>query len=360
MGDMIDVVIEKLSLFEKMYDIVRIVDPVKKKVIAIKDNESKDIDDKCYALYKKKSCCCNCISMRAYNEKNTFVKIEYCEEKIYLIIATPVNIGAVSYVVEIVKDISDNGNVFQNYSERGNEINDLVGNINKKVSIDEITGIYNERYIGERLPVDTNNSMIFGQPLSVIMASIDMFSSIKNEHGQIVASSVLKDFINIIKCSIRKNTDWIAKCRGGEILIVLNNTGTEGACRVAEKIRLSVEKASFIYGNTKIKLTSSFGVYSTENQRWQTQEILKNVDRNLFAAIKQGGNRTISADINPEENQLIHLNERIEEFREALDEMCLTKEENVDVKQKLQLSQYLDELIVEYMKQNKIKNDSEA
>jgi two-component system, cell cycle response regulator len=98
---------ESLSLFKNLYDILRIIDPVSKKVIYIDGGHEEAKGQFCYRFLGKNDPCKNCITMRAQVENDTYVKLESRKDKIYLIIATPVLIDNNKYIVELLKDISE-------------------------------------------------------------------------------------------------------------------------------------------------------------------------------------------------------------------------------------------------------------
>ena len=68
--------LKHLKVFEKMYNEMRIVDPINKKVLDYVENEIHEADMPCYEFWKRQETCDNCISMRAYMEDDIFVKIE--------------------------------------------------------------------------------------------------------------------------------------------------------------------------------------------------------------------------------------------------------------------------------------------
>ena len=86
---------ERLFMFKNLYDVIRIVDPVKKKNIIVID-EKKELSGECYATWNKGAFCENCIAMRAYINHNTFIKIEYVKEKI-IIFNLSCNYGIIIY-----------------------------------------------------------------------------------------------------------------------------------------------------------------------------------------------------------------------------------------------------------------------
>ncbi len=60
----------KLAFFNKMYDIVRLVDPINKKVLEYRSVSSIEVNEFCYAYWSNNKICDNCISIRAHLENN--------------------------------------------------------------------------------------------------------------------------------------------------------------------------------------------------------------------------------------------------------------------------------------------------
>lgn len=293
--DLVKEIKERLSIFKNLYDVIRIVDPIDKENIVIKDDKFKKLKGTCYAHWKKNSSCPNCISMRSYLNNDTFVKIEYDEKKIILVTATPVEVEGKIYIVEILKDITHNGSVLHKLNENSYQVEELISEINEKAIRDELTGVYNRRYISERLPTDVNYSLRSKKPLSIIMADIDFFKVVNDKYGHTIGDKVLADFTNLILKSIRNTTDWVGRYGGEEFIIVLNNTDSNSAFIVAEKIRKILEKTTFQYGEVSIKITSSFGVYSLKDAKVDIEHLITKVDKNLYEAKISGRNKTVAS-----------------------------------------------------------------
>lgn len=289
----LDDVKSRLSVFKNMYDIIRIVDPLGKCTIDCPENGEAAEGSLCYDFWKRGSSCENCISMRAHLEKETFHKLEYKDEKLFLIIASPIEKYGSEYIVEILKDVTDNGLIHGNEREMGEDIEFLIKEMNEKVVTDELTKVYNRRYINERLPIDINSSILNGFPMSIIMADIDYFKKINDTYGHLIGDKIIRDFAQIIKESIRKYTDWVGRYGGEEFLIVLNNIHPNDAYRVCEKIRKNIEEHIFKYDDYEIKITSSFGLYSISNEKLNVEGYIELADRNLYEAKKGGRNKTV-------------------------------------------------------------------
>lgn len=291
--EVIEEIKKRLSIFTNLYDSLRLIDPIKKKTIIVKDATIEELEGTCYGYWKKNAFCSNCISMRAFIEKDTCVKIEQINEKLTLIIATVVTLDDKDYVVEMLKDISKNSNIFKVNGIESNNISDAINTMNNKIIKDELTGVFNKRYINERLTVDISNNYSNGYPISVIMVDIDDFKCVNDVYGHVIGDKVLKNFADIITGSISNTTNWVGRYGGDEFLIVLNNTSVETAYKVSEKIRVILENTILEYGEININITSSFGAYGVVSKNIDFRELIKHADENLYKAKNFGRNRTV-------------------------------------------------------------------
>lgn len=291
--DIIDNIKDRLSVFKNMYDIIRIIDPMKNRVLST-SGESIKAEGFCYELWSGNKMCENCISKKAYESNETVVKIEYNSNRIFLVMASPVKLKEKTYVVEILKDISQGGSIINRNKEYEESIEKFLKDIKETTLIDDLTGIYNRRYIRERLEIDIEKCVREHKPMSVIMADIDHFKEINDTYGHIIGDNVLKDFTKIASTYIRNNSsDWIGRYGGEEFLILLNDTDEDKAEIIAERIRRKLEETTFEYNDNKFNITCSFGVYSFKGSNVNTEEIIHRADRSLYKAKEKGRNTTV-------------------------------------------------------------------
>ncbi|BCZ45987.1 hypothetical protein psyc5s11_20540 [Clostridium gelidum] len=337
---------EKLSLLDNMYDVIRIIDPINKNIINISNDEITKHKEKCYDMINKGEICDNCISMRVDIEKDTFVKLEYISNKIMLIVATPINIRGEMYVVEIIKDISSQNNkiasINYNFDEK---FKTIIENMNEKIITDDLTGAYNRNYIEGRLPVDINNSIINEYLLSVIMIEIHDFENVNEEYGYKIGVEILKDLSELVNQLVLQNSYWIGRYSNNKFIVVLNNIDRKESDNILADIRDLLEDISFEFDDKIIKLKVSFGIYCSKNEIVHIKNILKELEKSIYEE-KQ---KTLDKKTNKEEKLSI-LNYRIQELRNVLNEMCISLDDKAEYEQTLKISQELDELIVEYMK----------
>lgn len=285
-----------LDGLERLFDIVRIVNPISRKVIYQNGNGENIIHgEDCYEFWEKGKACDNCISTRAITERKNFTKIEYKGDGVYMVMSSPIVFGDDIYILEILKDLTETGIVTGLSGLNNRETTDIIARLNEKVMRDDLTGAYNRRYINEKLPSDILYGARSNEKISVIMLDIDYFKEINDIYGHLAGDSVLKEVASIIKSKIRKNYDWVARYGGDEFLIVLKNSGQEVAISVMREIQNTVKNISVRFENNIVNMTISFGSCTVEPGTKNFYEIIYEVDENLKKAKEEGKNRIIAS-----------------------------------------------------------------
>lgn len=360
MIDLTEKIGERLSVINNLFDDIRIVDPLRKKVIFSRSDYHEEMNHKCYSLWKRNRFCENCISMRAYVNNDSFVKIEYDKDKIILMVSAPIEIDGKIFIAETFKDITKNGSIIRKIDKDSSSIESLISSFNGKVIKDKLTGLYNRSYISERLPVDLKYSRISGLPLSIIMIDFDFAKELSDNQVKSISEKVLIDFSDLIESSIRSSTDWVGRYGEMKFIIVLNDTELKNAYLVIEKIRSKLENATFCYDDINGKITSRFAVYGVTESDINSLEILSELNNSLYKSEAFGCSRTVmnfvkendvnNTDVSIKDTKLLRLDKQINEMREVLNEICCTVDDDTKSR-RLAISQFLDELIVEYMKE---------
>ncbi len=280
-----------LDFFKKMYQTVRIVDPCKKKVIDYYDNNMMETEGICYAYWNNNTFCENCISMRAYLNKDTVFKLEYVEDKLFMVTAMPIETTDSIVVLELLKDVTNTMFIDTRDYDRAHEIKNYITNLNEKVVKDNLTNLYNRRFIDERLPIDIIKSTINEMPISIIMTDIDQLKKINDIYGHLEGDLKVKEYGNILSNSIRGGKDWVARYGGDEFLICLNNTDNDTAYKIAERIRKDIESNISVMDNNEIKITGSFGICTMYKENLTAEEMIRIADKKLYEAKCSGKNK---------------------------------------------------------------------
>lgn len=287
--------IESLSKFHKLFDVIRVIDPANMKVIKDNLTSDKNVGASCYDFLEKKEKCSNCVSMKAAAQKDTFVKIEAKGNRTFMMAASPVEVEGKLYIFEMIKDITNTEIITEIDGRDIKESDKIITDLNKQVVTDDLTCLYNRRYINEQLPVEITQSTASDKKFSLMMIDIDNFKEINDTYGHLAGDVVIQALSRAMGTSVRSDIDWIARYGGEEFLIFLKNANQQVAHRIAENIRQTVEKQVIIYEEHVFYVTISIGTYTVEPGTKSFKESIESVDKNLYKAKNAGRNRTISS-----------------------------------------------------------------
>ncbi|WP_313755730.1 GGDEF domain-containing protein [Tissierella sp.] len=279
-----------------LFDIVRVVNSTRKKVVYQNGDGSTIIHGQdCYEFWERGKVCDNCISSQAVREKRTFTKVEYKGDGVYMVMAAPIKFGDELYVLELLKDITETGIVTGLSGLSSKETNDIIIKLNEKAIRDDLTGVYNRRYINQRLPIDIDYAMKHKEKLAVAMVDIDFFKGINDSYGHTAGDLVLKELSSTIISIIRSNYDWVARFGGDEFFIVLKDFDEELAMEVMGKIKNAVENMVIRFDNHRLNITISIGFCVVDPGTKNFDEIIYEIDTNLKKAKKGSKNRIVAS-----------------------------------------------------------------
>lgn len=168
--------------------------------------------------------------------------------------------------------------------------------ISRLASTDELTGLFNRRFFNEALEKTFSVVQRHQVEASLIMADLDHFKRINDEHGHDCGDQVLKIFATTLRTTIRRE-DIAARWGGEEFILLLPLTPLAGALSLAERLRQIFARNCL--AQSSLAVTASFGVTDispTEN----SASALQRVDQALYCAKHAGRNRVASAQ--PETN----------------------------------------------------------
>ena len=295
-----DQVINNVTIFHKMFDIIRIVDPVKKEVVYMKQNTSMapqknnatEFSHTCYDFWASGKVCSNCISMRALTERDVFVKFEYAHSKLYMTTVYPLDVPFTGYVVEIIKDVSSSDLIDDIGSMSISDVYKNIESKNHQLITDELTGLFNRRYLTERLPYELVNNNLKSIDSALLMIDIDFFKNVNDVFGHLAGDAILVRFAEILNDCIREDYDWIARFGGEEFIIYLKNIKYNDMQLVCEKIRAKIELSLFKYEDNTIPVTTSIGAaHIPADLIIDYETILKFTDKLLYQAKHNGRNQ---------------------------------------------------------------------
>ncbi|HOJ12729.1 MAG TPA: GGDEF domain-containing protein, partial [Clostridiales bacterium] len=156
---------------------------------------------------------------------------------------------------------------------------------------DPLTGLYNRRYIIEKINELETRYKRSKSLFSIIISDIDYFKRINDRYGHDCGDLVLFNIARLISDCCREQ-DILSRWGGEEFLILLSDTNHDGANILAERIRKKLENESIQYGDISLKITMTFGV-SEYSESLGIEGTIKNADMALLQGKHNGRNRVV-------------------------------------------------------------------
>ncbi|MBP1740239.1 MAG: hypothetical protein H6Q48_2532 [Deltaproteobacteria bacterium] len=155
---------------------------------------------------------------------------------------------------------------------------------------DELTGLYNRRYMEEMLHVEFSRAKTYQTDLSCMILDLDHFKRVNDSFGHVFGDFVLREFAACLKNTTR-SSDWRFRYGGEEFTLLVPHTDIHGARRLAEKLRKTYEELVYDNGTHSTRVTVSIGVASKNHHqphRWE--DLIAYADKALYAAKADGRN----------------------------------------------------------------------
>jgi diguanylate cyclase (GGDEF)-like protein len=155
---------------------------------------------------------------------------------------------------------------------------------------DDLTQLYNSRYLNQVLRREAKRASRSGRPLSLLFLDLDGFKGINDTHGHQAGSRALVEAAAVIRRCARE-TDVVARFGGDEFAIVLPDTGSEGAAAVGDRVRERLGVHPFLEGNgLKLRLTASVGVATLPDVAASAEELVRAADMAMYQVKESGKN----------------------------------------------------------------------
>ncbi|MFN3467110.1 MAG: diguanylate cyclase [Candidatus Brocadiales bacterium] len=166
---------------------------------------------------------------------------------------------------------------------------------------DELTGLFNRRYLNVKLEEEIARARRFHHLLSVIFIDIDYFKRYNDHYGHLEGDKVLKGLAVAILNSIRDKIDTACRYGGEEFIIIVPESSTLQALTVAERILHGFRSKPFLPKSSSgsaapepIYVTFSGGVATLMEGEESGEKLLHRADQALFQAKSQGKNRIVT------------------------------------------------------------------
>lgn len=188
------------------------------------------------------------------------------------------------------------GLVFRRLRRSREEKRALRKELEREAVTDPLTGLYNRRFLMERLRSEVESLERYGGVCSVIMLDLDHFKRYNDSHGHVAGDEVLEKLAWVCLNEAR-DADVVARYGGEEFTLVLPDTPWKEGIEAVERLRRAVEEASFEGADVlpRGRLTVSLGVAGYPDHAQTADGLIQMADRALYRAKEAGRNCVRSA-----------------------------------------------------------------
>jgi diguanylate cyclase (GGDEF)-like protein len=155
---------------------------------------------------------------------------------------------------------------------------------------DDLTKLYNSRYLDHFLQQEVKRSRRYGFSVSLMFLDLDGFKTVNDRHGHLAGSRTLTEVGKVIR-SIVRETDIVSRYGGDEFTVVLPQTGAEGARIIAERVREALAEHVFLEATgLAVRITASIGIASYPDHGDTREDLIGYADQAMYRVKERGKN----------------------------------------------------------------------
>ncbi|MBA3071508.1 MAG: diguanylate cyclase, partial [Nitrospirae bacterium] len=156
--------------------------------------------------------------------------------------------------------------------------------------IDEITGIFNHRYLQIRLAQETSRARRYNLPFVMAIFGVDYFTHYTNRHGEYYGNLALRKIAELLRKTIR-GSDVVVRYGSDTFALILTNTYLSSGVALCKRFLSTIHDYPFLKEESQPngRLTASAGILEFKGQ--SIEELLQSAEKALLLAIEKGRNR---------------------------------------------------------------------
>jgi diguanylate cyclase (GGDEF)-like protein len=155
---------------------------------------------------------------------------------------------------------------------------------------DDLTKLFNSRYLNLYIGREIKRCKRHSVPLSVIFLDLDGFKSINDQYGHLAGSRTLAEVGAILATSVRES-DVLARYGGDEFVVVLPETPAAGALVIAERIRRAIEEHPFLQAQgLQARISASLGIAAYPDHALTPEGLIQKADQAMYRVKEQDKN----------------------------------------------------------------------
>ncbi len=161
--------------------------------------------------------------------------------------------------------------------------------------LDDLTGLYNHRYLDVALDREVKRSQRYGSNFSLLFIDLDNFKPVNDTYGHLAGSQVLREVAAIIKATVR-DVDLVFRFGGDEFVVILIEADANTGLKTAKRIQERIQTAKFVVAKDAIaQVTSSIGVAAFPEHADQKEKLIAVADECMYESKRRGKNQCVLA-----------------------------------------------------------------
>jgi diguanylate cyclase (GGDEF)-like protein/PAS domain S-box-containing protein len=211
--------------------------------------------------------------------------------------------GRPDYFISVIEDITARKQVEEErdglIAELEWRVRERTAELEKLSRTDGLTGVANRRHLDEQFEMEWDRAVRTGQPISIVIIDIDHFKGLNDSAGHGPADQALIALAHELSRIGRRPADLTARYGGDEFVLVLPETGSEGAMVVARQVHAAVHRLDIPNPGSPVtgKMTVTQGVATAWPARKEmSNRLMVAADRALYEAKQAGRDRICAAD----------------------------------------------------------------
>ena len=261
----VDQIDQLIAADAELFDVVRLVDPISLTVYAVRDGRLVAQPGGCHQVWGKEERCDNCISAKCFTKERRFSKFEFIDHDIYHVVAQPVAVDGERFVLEVVTASNDDV-LLSAFGD--NDFVDRITDFNRKVYVDELTGLSNRRCMNDRFALIAETAAREASALSVVMVDIDDFKTVNDTRGHLAGDEVLRAVACVLEEGFAPaEGDVLARYGGDEFFCAVKGVS-------CDELETRLKRVCDIVDARELGITLSMGAYHQDHARRTTCEKL--------------------------------------------------------------------------------------
>jgi diguanylate cyclase (GGDEF)-like protein len=225
-----------------------------------------------------------------YHPLSTNFKIEFLQ--LFVICAAFIQFSWVGGYIAKLRDKVKIKN--EELETQNTELKKALLRIEQLAIRDELTGVFNRRYLMESIKNEKVRSERSGAAFSICILDIDHFKKVNDTYGHLAGDEILKTVAKTASLALRQS-DYFGRYGGEEFVMVLTGSVLEYALSTAKRVRMQIEALRFDTIDPDLRITVSIGI-AVSNSDEETSHTFKRADKALYRAKEEGRNRCMFDD----------------------------------------------------------------